>query len=317
MTSDPRIEPNKGTRALTVAALVAVYFIWGSTYLGLRFGLEGFPPFLLNGFRFLMAGVILFSLLRIKGQARATRRQWWNASRMGIMLLVGGVGLVTIAEDLGVGSGVAATAVATIPLWSALISGLYGDWPHRREWLGLAIGVAGVLVLAQEGDFQASPLGMSMLVIAPIVWAFGSIWGTRLDLPGPSTTTAIELVSAGLLMTAVGPLLGERITEPPSMIAWAALLYLAIMGSLVALTAYIYLLRTVRPSLSTSYAYANPVVAVVLGITLGQEVITGPVLLALPLILIGVALVATTRSRARGEAAGEASPSLQAGQEAA
>jgi len=308
----------RSSRALVVGALLAVYFIWGSTYLALRFGLEGFPPFLLNGFRFLIAGAILFLILKLRGRAIATRRQWWNAARMGLILLVGGVGLVTIAEDVGVGSGIAATAVAVIPVWIALISGLFGDWPQRREWVGLAIGLAGVLILAQEGDFRASSIGMALLVISPIIWAYGSIWGTRINLPESSMTTAIELIAAGAFMSIVGPLFGERIAEPPTTEAWVALAFLAIAGSLVAFTAYIYLLKTVRPALSTSYAYVNPVVAVVLGITLGQEIITGPVFLALPLILVSVALVATGKSRASREQATDPSPSLTLpGEEAA
>jgi len=299
MTID-RSTHQKAPRALIIGALLAVYFIWGSTYLGLRFGLEGFPPFILNGLRFLIAGGILLLFLAVRGKLSATRRQLWNAARMGLVLLVGGVGLVTIAEDLGVGSGIAATAVAVIPVWAALISGLFGNWPHRREWIGLGVGLAGVLVLAQEGDFQASPMGMALIVISPIIWAFGSVWGTRLDLPESSMTTTVELLTAGLFMMMIGPLFGERITEPPSAVAWAALVYLAILGSLVAFTAFIFLVKTVRPALSTSYAYVNPVVAVALGLTLGAEVITGPVFIALPLILAGVALVATAGRTGRG-----------------
>jgi drug/metabolite transporter (DMT)-like permease len=257
--------------------------------------MEGFPPFLLNGFRFLIAGLILILILRARGTAIATRRQWWNAARMGVLLLVGGVGLVSVAERLGVGSGVAATAVAVVPVWIALISGLFGNWPRGREWIGLAIGLAGVLVLAQEGDFQASPAGMALIALSPVIWAFGSIWGTRLDLPASSMTTAIQLLTAGVVMTAIGPLLGERIAGPPPPVAWAALAYLAIFGSLIAFSAYIYLLKTVRPTLSTSYAYVNPVVAVALGLTLGGETITGPVLIALPLIVVSVILVAGSK----------------------
>jgi drug/metabolite transporter (DMT)-like permease len=219
---------------------------------------------------------------------------------MGVVLLLGGVGLVTIAESLGVGSGVAATAVAMIPVWAALISGLFGSWPGRREWIGLGIGLIGVVVLAQEGDFQASPIGMVLIVVSPIIWAFGSVWGSRLELPGSMATTVIELLTAGLLLTFLGTLLGERVSEPPPAAAWAALVYLATMGSIVAFTAYIYLIKTVRPALATSYAYVNPVVAVVLGLTLGGEMMTGPVFIALPLILAGVALVATA-NRGGGE----------------
>jgi drug/metabolite transporter (DMT)-like permease len=285
----------RNSTAVMVAALIAVYFIWGSTYLGIRFGMEGFPPFLLNGFRFLVAGVILMVILQARGTATATRRQCWNAGRMGVLLLVGGVGLVSLAERLGVGSGVAATAVAVVPVWIALISGLFGNWPRGREWIGLGIGLLGVLILAQEGDFQASPAGMALIAISPIIWAFGSIWGTRIDLPDSSMTTAIQLLTAGVVMTVLGPLLGERIVAPPPPVAWVALVYLAIFGSLIAFSAYIYLLKTVRPALSTSYAYVNPVVAVALGLTLGGETVTGPVLIALPLIVVSVILVAGRR----------------------
>jgi drug/metabolite transporter (DMT)-like permease len=314
--SAPHTIQGRNSTALIVAALIAVYFIWGSTYLGIRFGMEGFPPFLLNGVRFLAAGLILMVILRARGTAIATRRQWWNAGRMGVLLLVGGVGLVSLAERLGVGSGVAATAVAVVPVWIALISGLFGNWPRGREWIGLGIGLLGVLILAQEGDFQASPAGMALIAISPIIWAFGSIWGTRLDLPESSMTTAIQLLTAGVVMTAIGPLLGERMVAPPPPVAWVALVYLAIFGSLIAFSAYIYLLKTVRPALSTSYAYVNPVVAVGLGLTLGGEKITAPVLIALPLIVVSVILVAGRR-RDRAEPTTELTPAPLPQEEAA
>jgi drug/metabolite transporter (DMT)-like permease len=283
--------PRSG-KTLVVLSMLAVYLIWGSTYLGLRFGLEGFPPFLLNGFRFLLAGGVLVLFLAPRGKLVATRTQVWNATRIGALMLVGGVGLVTMSEDLGIGSGVAATAVAVIPVWAAVVSGLFGDWPRRREWVGLVVGLLGVTLLAWEGDFQANPAGLALIVIAPVLWSIGSVWSGRAHLPDPLANTAIQLVTAGVLMTTIGLVLGERVESPPSTTAWVALIYLAVMGSLVAFTAYVYLTRTVRPALATSYAFVNPVVAVALGVSLGGETITGAVFLALPLILTGVALVA-------------------------
>lgn len=282
---------------VVVLSLLAVYVIWGSTYLGIKLGLDGFPPFLLNGFRFLIAGGLLLGYLLVRPRPSPGSRRLWNAAKVGVVMLVGGVGLVTLAEQAGVGSGLAATAVAVIPVWTAMIGGLLGDWPRRREWTGLTLGLAGVLVLAGEGDFQASPKGMVLIVIAPIVWSMGSVWATRLELPDTLTSTTTQLLAAGVTMTAWGLVAGERIIGSPSAAAWAAMLYLAVMGSLVAFTAFIYLLENVRPSLATSYAYVNPVVAVLLGVTLGGETITGPVLIALPLILIGVLLVAGSRDR--------------------
>lgn len=272
-------------------ALAAVYLIWGSTYLAIKFGLEGFPPFLLSGFRFLVAGALMYAVLRLRGIPAPTLRHWWNGTRVGLLMLVGGVGLVTLAEDAGVGSGVVATAVAVIPLWAALVSGFFGSWPARLEWAGLVVGFGGVIVLAQEGDFGSNPVGMALVVIAPILWAIGSVWGLHLELPRPAMATAIQLLAAGLAMVVLGPLRGERISEIPSAGAWFSLGYLILFGSIVGYTAYVYLLRTVRPALATSYAYVNPIVAVVLGVTLGSEVLTGPALIALPLILAGVGLV--------------------------
>jgi drug/metabolite transporter (DMT)-like permease len=287
--------PTKNTRTLVVLALIALYFIWGSTYLALRFGLEGFPPFILNGIRFVVAGALMYAVLLVRGHAHPTRRQWWNAGRMGALLLIGGVGLVTIAEDLGVGSGIVATAVAAIPVWAALFGGAFGQWPVRREWIGLGVGALGVVVLLQEGDFRVSTAGMVLVIAGPMFWAFGSVWGRRLEMPDGFMAPAAQLLVAGTAMLILGPLLGERMEGMPGAVAWMALAYLIVMGSIIAYTAYVYLLDTVRPALATSYAYVNPAVAVFLGLTLGAEIITGPVFIALPLILAGVGLIATVR----------------------
>ncbi|NHZ70709.1 MAG: drug/metabolite exporter YedA [Proteobacteria bacterium] len=276
---------------LVILSLIAVYIVWGSTYLALVFGLDGFPPFILNGIRFLIAGVLLLGYGLAKGLDLPTRQQWWNAGRVGVLLLVGGVGLVTIAEDLGVGSGLAATAIAVMPLWAAVMSGLFGTWPRRLEWIGLAVGFAGAVVLAAEGDFQATRTGAVLMILAPLFWAFGSVWGKRLSVPSPAMTTAAQLLVGGVVLLVLGPLRGERMDGPPEAGAWLALAYLTIFGSVVAYSAYIYLLKEVRPALATSYAYVNPVVAVVLGTTLGGEILTGPAYLALPMILAGVAFV--------------------------
>ncbi len=282
------------------SALLAVYVVWGTTYLALRFGLEGFPPFILNGIRFVIAGAVLFVIARLRQRPLPTRRQWLNAAKVGTVMMVGGVGLVTIAEDVGVGSGIAATAVAVIPVWTALIAGFLGSWPNRLEWVGLAVGLAGVVVLAQEGDFRATAVGAALIIIAPILWALGSVWSTRLDLPtAPTMSTAVQLFAGGAVMLVLGPLRGERMEGMPPPQAWLALAYLIVLGSIVAYTAYVYLLQKVRPALSTSYAYVNPVVAVFVGITIGGEIITGPIYIAMPLILLGVALVTLANRRSR------------------
>lgn len=296
---------------ITLLALFAVYVVWGSTYLGLRFGLESFPPLMLGGIRFLLAGALMLTALRWRGEAWPTRRQWWNTSRVAALMLVGGVGLVTMAEDLGVGSGVTAAAVAIIPVWAALVSGLFGSWPRRLEWVGLAIGLVGVLVLVGEGDLQASPVGLVLVLIAPILWAVGSVWGTRLEMPRPLTAAAAELFSAGVILSLLSLLAGERLQAVPTAGSVLALAYLVFFGSIIAYSAYVYLLEHTRPAMATSYAYVNPAVAVLLGVTLGAEVVTGEVFIALPLILAGVALVTLAQRRhgsTHGTDSSEAAP---------
>ena len=284
-------------RFVTGAALFSVYILWGSTYLGLRFGLEGFPPFLLNGIRLTVAGGMLYGWARWKQAPVPTGRQWRNSALVGGLMFVGGLGLVTIAEDVGVGSGLVAAGVAVMPLWAALWSGLFGLWPNRLEWLGLAVGFAGIALLSQEGDFQASALGTALMIVAPISWAFGSVISSRLDLPKGTMGSAAQMLGGGVLLLVAGLGRGEWIDAPPSLGAWVALIYLITAGSIVAYTAYLYLLANTRPAVATSYAYVNPAVAIVLGITLGDEIVGGWAFAGLPVILAGVAIVGLAQRR--------------------
>jgi drug/metabolite transporter (DMT)-like permease len=289
-------------RLLVVLSLAAVYVVWGSTYLGIRFALEGFPPLLMSSIRFAVAGGLMYGWLRLRGAPNPTPRQWWNATQLGGFLLVGGTGLVSIAEDLGVGSGIAAVAIAAVPLWAALLGGLFGQRSIRLEWVGLIVGFAGVALLAGEGDFQASVAGAILIIVAPISWAFGSVRSPALDLPSNGMATASQMLAGSVLLGVAGLIAGESIAAPPSAKAWWALVYLIVMGSLVAYSAYVFLLHRVRPALATSYAYANPMVAVMLGITLGGETITGFAYAALPIILSGVALVVVAQRGTQGPA---------------
>jgi drug/metabolite transporter (DMT)-like permease len=282
-------------RWLIAGALAAVYFIWGSTYLALRYLVEEFPPFLGTAIRFAVAGVILYAWARRRGRSTPTAAEWRAAAVVGSLLLVGGVGLVAVAEQIGVGSGLAATAIAVMPVWTALWSGLFGAWPSRFEWAGLAIGLAGVVVLSGEGDFAGNSAGMVLIIVSPILWSFGSVWATHLPMPRGMMAAAVQMLGATPVLFCVGLLRGESFEGAPGVSGWLALAYLILIGSVVAYSAYIYLLQTVRPALATSYAYVNPVVAVVLGVTVGGELLSGEAYVALPLILAGVGLVALGR----------------------
>lgn len=294
--ANPRGGSTANRRLLIAFSLLAVYVVWGSTYLALRFMVEDFPPFLGNAIRLTIAGAILFVWVRLRGAPTPTLRQWGNGFLIGSLLFVGGLGLVTMAEDLGVGSGLAATAVAMVPVWAAVVSGFFGRWPTRVEWAGLAIGIIGVVVLSREGDFDALPLGLLLVIVAPILWSVGSVWSNYVDLPTGSMSTAVQMLAGGLVLGVVGPISGESISSAPGASSWLALVYLIGPGSLLAFSAYAYLLRTVRPVLATSYAYVNPVVAIGLGVTLGGEKLTGETWIALPMILAAVGLIARSRT---------------------
>lgn len=280
-----------------ILALFALYFIWGSTYLAIRFALAGFPPLLMAGIRFLIAGSLLFGFMRWRGAPMPTRSQWIGSILVGALLLAGGNGGVTYAEQW-VSSGLAAVWVATMPVWAALFAGLWGKWPSKVEWAGLALGFAGVVILNFEGNLRANPIGAIALTIATICWAFGSVWSRHLSLPAGPMASAAQMLAGSAILIPVGLMSGERITAVPDFGAISAVLYLVVFGSLIAFSSYAYLLRKVRPTLATSYAYVNPMVAVLLGVVLGGEKISTAGVVAMLTILGGVALVSLGKEKA-------------------
>ncbi len=283
-------------RFLIPLALFALYVIWGSTYLGIRFALESYPPFLLAGVRFLGAGIALYGFLRWRGMASPTPLQWRNAAITGLLLLGMGNGLVCFAEER-VSSGVAAVAVASMPLFAALFSGMYGEWPNRRESIGLAIGFAGVIVLNLGSSLAGSSLGAAALLLAAAAWAFGSVWSRRKVMPTGPMNTAAQMLCASIALLAVGFASGERLPAHPGTRATLAVVYLAVFGSIIAFSAFLYVLKHARPALATSYAYVNPPVAVLFGVLLAGEQV-GPFELAgMAIILAGVAVITLARTR--------------------
>lgn len=281
-------------RTLVILSLLAVYLIWGSTYLGIRIALESWPPFLMSALRFLVAGAAMYAFLRWRGVAAPTSRQWRNTVVTGTLLLAAGNGLVCYAEQT-VSSSLAAVAIAGMPLFAALFAGLYGRWPRARDWLGIGVGFSGVILLNLGGEMRASPAGAIALVAAPLCWAFGSVWSRHQDMPDPLMSTAAQMLTGGAVLVLVTLALGESWPAAPTWRATAALAYLTVFGSLVAFTAYIYLLQHVRPALATSYAYVNPPIAVALGVWLAGERFSALELAAMVVILAGVAIILAAR----------------------
>ncbi|MBZ0087823.1 MAG: drug/metabolite exporter YedA [Thermomonas sp.] len=272
-------------------ALSALYLIWGSTYLAIRFALEGgFPPFLLGGIRFLVAGGLFYAFLRWRGVPAPSRAQWRNLLPMGFFMLLLGNGMVNLAETT-VSSGLTAVAVASSALWLAIFAAIRGDRPTRLEWLGLGIGFLGVLWLNAGSSLAGSSLGLVALLVACLGWAYGSIWSRDRDLPAPFMSAAGQMLCGGALMIGVGLALGERFAQVPDARALAAFWYLVVLGSLGGFTAYIWLLSHVRPALAGSYAYVNPAIAVLLGAWLAHERFGGSELAAMAVILLGVVVI--------------------------
>ena len=293
-SATPVVVPARG---LAIAfALATLYILWGSTYLAIRFALESYPPFLLGAIRMFIAGALMYAVLRARGAPAPTRRQWRTLAVLSIFMVLLSNGLVNLAET-EVSSGLAAIAVASMPLFAGVFAMLRGRHPTRIEWVGLAIGFAGVLWLNAGSALSSSTLGLVCLIIAPIAWAWGSIWSRDQDLPEPFMSASGQMLAGSVWMLLAALLHGERMTVLPSMDATLALLWLIVAGSIFGFTAYIWLLHHVRPALATSYAYVNPPIAVLFGAWLGAEIFTSHDLGAMAVILLGVVIITLSRAR--------------------
>ena len=258
-------------RLLLLGAFAALYLIWGSTYLVIRIGVASWPPLLLAGVRFLLAGGLLYAWLRWRGAQAPTAPQWRSAALLGALLLACGNGRVTVAKSLGAASGVAALMVATVPLFTLLFGLLWGQRNSRLDWAAIFLGLLGIGLLNSGASLQASPLAALLLLMAPAGWALGSVWGRYLPVPTGVMASASQMLAGGAILLLASLLSGERMQQWPDAAGWAALAYLSLFGSIIAFSAYLYLLKTVRPAAATSYAYVNPVVAVMLAVAFADE----------------------------------------------
>ncbi len=299
----PAIRPS---RVGVWSALVALYLIWGSTYLAIRIVVSTMPPFLSGGVRFLLAGAVLYAATSWRDSAlpRPRPRQWRAAALVGAALLLGGNGGVMWAEQI-VPSGLAALIIATAPLFmAALDRALFGVRLSTLAWVGILVGLAGVAVLLEPGGSAAQQrvdlVGAAVLLGASVSWSAGSVYASRADLPASSLAgTSMEMLTGGALLALTGLMTGELARLQPSQWSTASLLalaYLVVFGSLVAFSAYLWLLRVERTSVVSTYAYVNPAVAVLLGWAVLDEAVTQATLMAGGLIVLSVALVVTART---------------------
>lgn len=274
-----------------IGALFALYIIWGSTYFAISIGVASWPPLMMAGIRFLSAGVVLMGFLLATGHRLPARKPLINAAIIGVLLLAVGNGMVTVAEHQNVPSGIAAVMVATVPLFTLCFSRFFGITTRKLEWLGIAIGLAGIVLLNSGGNLSGNPWGAIMILIGSVSWAFGSVYGSRITLPTGMMAGAIEMLAAGIVLMIASFISGERLTALPDLRGFLAVAYLSVFGSIIAINAYMYLIRNVTPAVATSYAYVNPVVAVLLGTGFNGEHLSSVEWLALLIIIAAVILV--------------------------
>jgi len=297
--------PTSVSRAQIIAAFASIYLIWGSTYLAISYAVQTIPPFLMGGLRFLVSGAVLYAWARYRGAGRPTGIHWRNAIVAGAFLLLGGNGAVVWAEQF-VPSGLTALLVSILPFWLVII-----EWvrpprqrPHGAVLVGLILGFIGIVVLVGPGNIgghgDVRPIGAVVLILGSLSWAIGSFYSRDAELPQSGLlTTGMEMLGGGGLLLIVSALTGElshfdihRVSRESAV----GLAYLITFGSLLGFTSYIWLLDKVSPARLGTYAYVNPIVAVVLGWAIAGERLSLRTAVAAAIVICAVALITTARS---------------------
>lgn len=286
------------------AAFAAVYFIWGSTYLAMRFAITTLPPFLMAAMRFLVAGAVLYAWERMRGTPKPAPLLWKVTGISGALLLLGGNGGVVWAVQY-VPSGLTAVLIATVPMWVVILGWLWQNRgrPDGKTIFGIIIGLSGIAVLVGPerlmGSGAVDPLGMIVLLLASFSWAAGSLYSTHTRInASPLLATGMQMLCGGASLLLLGLLSGEWQKvhlEQISLQSFVALAYLIVFGSLIGFTAYIWLLRMTTPSRASTYAFVNPVVAVLLGWAIGGEALTPRAIFATLLIVTAVIAIILSR----------------------
>jgi drug/metabolite transporter (DMT)-like permease len=295
-------------KARTWAALIAVYIVWGSTYLAIRFTIDTIPPFLSAGIRFLVAGAILYFWRRFSGDPAPSKAEWRSASIIGLLLLLSGNGALVWAESR-IPSGIASLFIATAPFWMVLIdalrpSGVRANW---LTWLGVLVGLTGTVLLANPWQAHTinpalDPVGIIVLLVAALSWSIGSLYSRKAPLPNsPLLGTGMEMLVGSLGLFVFGTLVGEwhqfHITAI-SLRSLGGLAYLIVFGSGIGFVAYTWLLRNAPTPIVSTYAYVNPVVAILLGSVIVHEPLEGIEIISAMIIIAGVILITTAKSLA-------------------
>ena len=292
------------SRARIVTAFVAVYIVWGSTYLAIRYAVQTIPPFVMVGTRFAVSGLILYAWARWRRSPRPTAAQWRDATVTGALMLCCGNGAVSWAEQR-VPSGIASLLVAVVPLWMVLVEWLRprGERPRALVVAGVVIGLLGLAVLVGPASFRGEgdvdSAGAVVLILGSLAWAAGSVFNRHGSRPDSAAmSTGLQMIGGSVALLLLGVMRGEIANvhlRQISAASWAGWIYLVTFGSLVGFTAYIYLLQTVSPAKASTYAYVNPLVAVLLGWAIAGESVSLRSLGAAAIILAAVAMITVSQ----------------------
>ena len=287
--------------ALILACLAATWLIWGSTYLAIKWALVSLPPFFQMGTRFVAAGLLLGLFALWRGARWPSSDQWLSAFILGALMLGGGYGATATAQ-LSIGSGLVVAFTAVVPALVSLAQLPYGVRPSRTEAAGIALGLAGVLLLMQGQGFSASPAGLAAMVVACVTWSLGSVWalhglpgGRRLQLAPGAAGYASQMFAGGALLLLASWLIGERPAWPPDGRALASWGYLVVAGSVIGFSAYMVLLQRASTALASSYTFVNPIIGLVLGVVLGGEAVSALEWSAAAVVCAGVVLLLISR----------------------
>jgi drug/metabolite transporter (DMT)-like permease len=288
--------PSTSRQWLVPLCLFCVYVIWGTTYYALKVGLEGAGPYFLLGTRFIVAGGLTMAWLYLRGEPLPSARQWRGAALLAFLLLVVSLGNVTVAEKW-VTSGATVALVSLVPLAVALWSVAFGARPRALEWAAIVLGAAGTLVMVMGEDLRARPIGTLLILVGIASWSFGTVLSRRIETPPGAMGFAAEMLAGGIMALILSALFRESWSLAPAARVWWAWGYLVVFGSLIAFSAYRYLVDEVAPTLATSYAYVNPLVGLAVGWGLGHETFSANVLLGLPIVLASVGALAWAQFR--------------------
>ncbi|MCG8432864.1 MAG: drug/metabolite exporter YedA [Gammaproteobacteria bacterium] len=277
-----------------VLAVAATWLIWGSTYLAIRISIIDMPPFFMAGLRFAIAGFILYVFLRLRGAPAPDSKQWPGIFLLALLLLVGGHGSVVYAEQW-IPSALAALAVASMPIWATVFAAVFGRKSTVLDVIAILIGFAGVIVLNLDGELRAHGWATLILMFAPVSWAFGSMISRYINTPAGLMVSASQMLAGGLLLLVISFVLGEPFPERITLWPALAFVYQIVFGSMITFTAYLFLLNNARPALATSYAFVNPLVAVLLGVGFANEKMDAWGFSGMAVIVIAVAVITLQR----------------------